>query len=164
MINSKMFPFSFFLSSKKVVSDMEAATIKYGGSTHNLTTGEMWSNVDGNEYISIKEDNTVTVFIPDTINTNEKANDELVKNVITYVSEKIRQKYHISPLAEKAIGTWYSEELEKIVTDNITLVTIKLQKLEAKDIWFAIGLAKYVKKIMKQEGVSVAINDSLAII
>lgn len=164
-INSKLFNFSFFLSDKKPVNNLEESAKKYGGATKNLYTDEMYSNISGNDYISVNPvKNHISLFIPDTYNCNEKASQKLIGEVILHCSQKIRERYKDIPRVEKAIGSWYSEDCQQVVYDNIILLNVFPDKLTITDINFFISLAEYVKKSMKQEGVSLAINSALAIV
>lgn len=160
-----LFPFSFFLSSKTNVSDLESAAIEYGGATKNLITNEVWSNVAGGDYIYIKPKNNIfSVFVPDTINVNENAS-ELQRNVLKHVRSKIKNKYGTNIIRmEDALGSWYSTDKQEVVYDNIIIVTIKINKANREDIEFFIKLADYIKQKMKQEGVSIMINDALGIV
>jgi hypothetical protein len=164
-ISSKLFNFSFFLSGKKIVTDLESAAIQYGGATKNYYTDEIYSNVAGNEFIEVNAmKNTISLFIPNTFNISEKANQSLIGKVISYCAFKIKEKYKDIPFIEKAIGSWYSEDLQQVIYDNIILLNIHMDKLTKYDINFFIILANYVKREMKQEGVSISINDALAIV
>jgi hypothetical protein len=164
-INSKLFNFSFFLSDKKPISDLEKSAIEYGGATKNLFTDEMYSNISGNDYIEVNPvKNTISLFVPDTCNVSEKASQKLLEKVIIYCKDKIVSRYHDIPLAERAIGSWYSNDLQQIVYDNIILLNVHLDRLTVTDINYFISLALYIKKEMSQEGVSIAINNSLAIV
>ena len=164
-INSKLFNFSFFLSDKKSVNNLENAALQYGGSTHNLFTEEMYSNVAKNDFIEVDPiKNTISLFIPDTYNISEKASQKLIGEVISNCALKIQSRYKTIPFIEKAIGSWFSEDLQTVVYDNIILLNTHMDKLSITDINFFISLAEYVKKSMKQEGVSLAINNALAIV
>lgn len=164
-ISSKLFNFSFFLSSKIQVFDLENSAKKYGGATKNLFTEEIYSNISDNDFIEVNPiKNTISLFIPDTYNCNEKASQSLIGNVILNCANKIQSRYKDIPRAEKAIGTWYSEDKQEVVYDNIILLNVFLDRLTVTDINFFISLAEYVKKSMRQEGVSLAINSALAIV
>ena len=68
-IASSLFPFSFFLSSRVSITNLEASAIQHGGATKNLITNEAWSNIPQDDYITINPtNNTIAVFIPDTVN------------------------------------------------------------------------------------------------
>lgn len=164
-INSKQFNFSFFLSNKKPVQSLEESAIKYGGATHNLFTDEMYSNIPGNDFIEIDPvRNIISLFLPDTVNVSEKADRKLLEKVGMYLKDKIVNRYNDLPLAEKAIRSWYSEDLQRVIYDNIILLNLPLDNLTITDINFFIRLAQYIKKEMSQEGVSIAFNNSLAIV
>ena len=64
----------------------------------------------------------------------------------------------------KTKGSWYSEDMQKVVIEDITIITLKLDQLTETDIQIFIDLAEIIKKDMKQEGVSIAINTALAIV
>jgi hypothetical protein len=164
-ISSKLFPFSFFLSDKKPVNNLEESDIKYGGATKNLFTDEMYSNIAGNDYIEVNPvKNTISLFVPDTYNVSEKASQKLIGEVILNCSQKIQSRYHDVPFVEKAIGSWFSEDRQEVVYDNILLLNVHIDNLTITDINFFIQLANYIKREMKQEGVSIAINNALAIV
>jgi len=167
-INSKVFNFSFFLSNKVKVNNLEQAAKEHGGATHNLDTDEKYSNVEGNEFIKVYQNemnvNTISLFIPDTVNVNGQASKEQIKKVFSYVVQKIFKKYQTEPRFENALGTWYSDELQTVVYDNIILVNTFLEDVTEADINFFVSLAKYIKKEMRQEAVSLNINSALALI
>lgn len=165
--DSKKFGFKFFLSDRVKINNLEQAAREHGGATHNLEENEMFSNVPGSEFISIQNGNTNTfsVYIPDTTNINEKASKEELKNLLQEVMHRIYDKYGmISPAFERGLGSWYSEELMKVVYDNIVIATVQLDFVTIADIRFFISLAKFIKKQMKQEAVTLAINTAMALI
>jgi hypothetical protein len=164
-INNKVFDFQFFLSNKKKVTDLEQSAKQYGGATKNLFTDELYSNIESNDYITInKTRNTISLFVPDTYNINQKADQQLIGKIITYCATKIKNRYGFIPFAEKAIGSWYSSDLQQVIYDNIILLVTHHDNISITDINFFISLANYIKQEMKQEGVSIGINEALAII
>lgn len=162
-IDSNKFNFSFFLSGKTKVYSLEEAAKQFGGSTKNLITGETYSNIPGNEFISINaENNRIGIFVPDTVNVNKKIDNS---KILKEISNRIFTKYNINNIIFiPAIGTWYSDELNQVVFDNITIIESILNDITESDIQFFIELAEYIKTTMNQEGVSISINNSLAII
>ena len=64
----------------------------------------------------------------------------------------------------KTMGSWYSDDNKKVIIEDITIVTLKLDQLTETDIQIFIDLANWIKKEMNQEGVSIAINTALAIV
>lgn len=161
LINSNKFNFSFFLSSRKPVTSLEAGAIENGGATKINNT--IYSNIPGNEYISVNNDNnSLSVFIPSTIDVNNITdNTEYIQYAINYL-----KRYYNSDdiIFEAANGSWYSEDLNKVVIEDITIITVNAKAITETDINIFIDLANYIKDAMKQEGVSISINDSLAII
>jgi len=166
-INSKKFNFSYFLSDRKPVQNLDQAAREYGGATLNLDTGEQYSNIPGDEFIRLRpgrELNTLSVFVPDTYTVNQAADKELIKKVVSTVVQRIHKKYDFIAFPEKGLGSWWSEDKQEVVFDNLQIVNVYLENVTESDIEFFIGLAKYIKKEMKQEAVSIAINDALALV
>lgn len=162
-INSQKFNFSFFLSGRTKIYDLENAAKQHGGATKNLITEESYSNIEGSEYITINHNNNkIGLFVPDTINTNKKIDNS---DILKTIANKIYSQYAIDQISFiPAIGTWYSEDLNQVVYDNITIIESILNDITESDIEFFISLAEQIKKDMSQEGVSISINDSLAIV
>ena len=161
-INSKKFNFNFFLSGNKKVDNLENGAKKYGGATQ-FDSG-IYSNIEGSQYIELKEsDNEISIFIPSTTDTNIKVDN---KYYINYSINYLERFYDIADNLKyyKTMGSWYSEDKEKVVIEDITIVTLKLEQLQETDIQIFIDLANWIKKEMNQEGVSIAINTALAIV
>lgn len=168
-IDSKKFNFNFFLSERTKVNDLDQAARKHGGATKNIDTDEIFSNIPGSEFISIKKGsmNTLSVYIPDTISVNEKINKEQHQEVVYEIVHRIYDKYKalgVTPVYEKGLGSWYSEDLQQVVYDNIIIASVDLDDVTQADIKFFIGLAKFIKKQMRQEGVTITINTAMAIV
>jgi hypothetical protein len=154
---------SFFLSDRVHVNNLETAAIKHGGATKNLLTGQAWSNIAKTDYIALNNsENKISLFVPDTTNIdtqNTNKQQEILNNILPRIKEKYN-RYNIST----AIGTWYSSDLQRVVYDNLIIVTVTLTTVSIADIHEFIKMAKYIKREMSQEGVSIMINDSLAIV
>ena len=161
LINSKKFNFSFFLSdSKKVVSLEEGARL-HGGATQ-FDDG-IYSNYSKSEYIKInKNKNSISLFVPSTIDVNKHINNSYYVN---YCYNKIDSLYsNNNKKYYDTRGSWYSEDLQKVVMEDITIITLELNTITEADIYNFIQLANWIKKEMQQEGVSIAINAALAIV
>ncbi len=159
VINSSLFPFSFFLSNRVKVDSLQAGAKKYGGATQFKDA--IYSNVTGDDNIKIKKgNNTLSIFIPSTINISEKIdNSEFVQ-----YSENYLIRFFGNTYTYNSQGSWYSDELKKVIIENITIIQVTLNKVTEQDINIFIDLAKHIKQEMSQEGVSIAINNSLAIV
>ena len=160
-IDSKKFNFSFFLSDKKKVDSLEEGAIKYGGATK--FDDAIYSNYGHSDFIKINKDkNNISLFIPSTIDVNKYINNDYYVN---RCYNRIKSLYNNNDIKYyDTEGSWYSEDLKKVVIENITIITVKLNTVTEADIYNFIQLANWIKKEMQQEGVSIAINAALAII
>ena len=160
-INSKKFNFNFFLSSNKEVKNLEIGAIENGGATK--INNKTYSNIQGNDYIVINEkSNTLAIYIPDTMDVDAQTDNT---QYIDYSMKYIQKLYNTNNVKFEATqGSWYSEDMKKVVYDNITIVSISLNSVKENDIKNFVTLAQYIKTEMNQEGVSIAINQSLAIV
>lgn len=161
-INSKNFNFQFFLSDSVKVKNLKAGAIQYGGATR--TKNYVYSNIAGSDYITINDNNNkLSIFIPDTINVNQKAdNQRFIDYAIEYIQRNFNNPNNIQ--FEKTKGSWYSEDLQKVVYDNITIISFESDNITETDINIMIILASYIKQHMQQEGVTITINNSMAIV
>ena len=159
-INSKKFNFQFFLSSNKKVTSLEAGALENGGAT-KYNNG-IYSNIEGNSDIIINTNNKLAIFIPDTINVNSKIdNSKYIEYAVKYIQNNFNND---NIVYYKTVGSWYSEDLKKVVYDNITIISFESENITESNINSMVTLAKYIKNEMSQEGVSININSSLAII
>ena len=160
-INSKQFNFNFFLSSIKEVLNLETGAIENGGATK--INNKTYSNIQENDFIILnKESNTLAIYIPSTTDTDTQTDNT---KYIDYSINYIQNLYKNNQIAfENTQGSWFSEDMNKVVYDNITIVSISLNTVTSTDINNFVILAQYIKNVMSQEGVSILINKSLAII
>ena len=159
VINSSLFPFTFFLSNRIKVGSLQTGAKKYGGATRFKNA--IYSNVAGDDNIKInKTNNIISIFIPSTININQKIdNSEFVQ-----YSENYLMRFFGNTYTYNSQGSWYSDELKKVIVENIAIIQVTLNEVTEQDINIFINLAKHIKQEMRQEGVSITINNSLAIV
>ena len=160
-LNSKKFNFNFFLGGIKKVESLKTGALKNGGAT-KFENG-IYSNIEKDEYINInKGNNKISLFIPDTIDISNKTDNtkyiEFCVNQLQNLYSDVNLKYYNTQ------GSWYSEDLKKVIYDDITILTLQLDTITEKDIENFIDLANWIKIEMRQEGVSISINDALAIV
>jgi hypothetical protein len=89
------------------------------------------------------------------------------KQILYEVANRLYIQYSSighTPIYEKGLGSWYSEELQMVVYDNIIIASLELSEVKTKDIQFFIKLARFIKRQMKQEAVTVTINDSMGLV
>lgn len=160
-IDSKKFNFSFFLSDRKKVTSLEEGAIQNGGATQY--DNGIYSNIAGDDFIRISEtDNTISIFIPSTTDIDKKTdNSEMTQ----YIIRQLERVYNADDIIYyDAKGSWYSDSLNQVIIEDITIVSVNVVTITKKDINLFIQLANYIKKEMQQEGVSIAINTALAIV
>jgi hypothetical protein len=160
-INSNLFNFSFFLSDRKKVNSLQAGAIANGGATQY--NNGIYSNISGTEYIKVNDSkNTLSVFIPSTIAVNQKADNS---TIINHSMKYLKQYYNNDNIIYyNTSGSWYSEDLQKVVIEDITIVSVDMSRVTETDITIFKNLAEYIKREMQQEGVSISINSALAIV
>lgn len=161
-INSNDFNFDTFLGGKKEVKSLTLGAKEYGGAT--MINNRIYSNIETDSNIIINDNNnTVAIFIPSTINTDVNINNKKYVNfTIDYINNLYDANNNIA--YENTRGSWYSDDLKKVVIENITIISVTLKTVTKKDIRNFEVLANFIKKVMKQEAVSITINDSLAIV
>lgn len=160
MLNSKNYNFKYFYGGGKVVTSLEEGAFRNGGATKY--SDRIISNIETDEFIEIKEDNEISIFIPSTINVNiEIDNSEYLEKVIN----KITKRYSLNELTfYNTKGSWLDESSNEVIIEKITIITLKTKEINDIDMKFFIKLAEFLKKEMTQQGISLRINDSLAII
>lgn len=160
-INSNLFPFSFFLSDRIKVNTLEEGAKTFGGAT-KFNDG-IYSNIAGNEYITLNEtNNTISLFVPSTIDVNKKADNT---EQVNYCIRQLKRYYNNANIAfYDTKGSWFSDDLQKVVIEDITIISLNIATITEQDINIFVSLAEYIKQSMKQEGVSISINSALAIV
>jgi hypothetical protein len=165
-LNTSKYGFSFFLSSKVMVDNLEQAAKKYGGATHNYDTDEMFSNVHGGEFIQIHKNkrlNTLSVFIPSTDGTYAEADREKIKHVISTIISRVYKRYESVPTIERGLGSWQASD-GGIAYDQLSIASVHIEDVTEADIKFFVRLAQYIKRELHQESVTLTINDALALV
>jgi len=161
-VNSKNFNFQFFLSDSIKVKSLKSGALQHGGATK--AQNKIYSNIEGSDYITINDNNNkLSIFVPDTIAVNKKAdNRQFIDYAINYITNNFNNVNNLQ--FEKTKGSWYSEDLKKVVYDNITIISFESTNITPIDINIMTILANYIKQHMEQEGVTITINNSMAII
>lgn len=160
-INSKLFDqISFFLSGITKVENLNVGAVQFGGATA-LHDG-IYSNIQKDNFITInKSNNQLSVFIPSTISADKQVNNSYF---IKKYYDIIEANYNGTITALKTNGSWYSEDMNKVIIENITILSLNIKNVTQKDITFFLELGKQVKREMSQEAVSVTINTCLALV
>ena len=148
----------FFLSSRKEVASLDEARV-YGGVTK--FDGKFYSNYEDNNCITlVGGENKLSVIIPSTLDADKSIdNTEYVEKYLLLLAEK-----YSDLSVEKSIGSWYSENLDKVIVEKNCIITVSLKGATEKDINILLDLGLMVKEEMTQESVSVLVNDSLCLV
>ena len=158
-INVKNFGMvDFFLASRKEVDSLAEAKT-YGGVTK--FNEKFYSNYEDGDFITLsKKINSLSIIIPSTLDADKTIdNSEYVKNYSNILAEKYGKIQ-----AEKSVGSWYSDNLDKIIVEENCIITVSVENATEEDINFILDLGLKVKEDMRQEAVSTFINDSLCIV
>lgn len=151
---------SYFMSDLVKVDSLENGAIKNGGAT-KFKNG-YYSNVEKNDFITINDkNNKISLFVPSTLHDKEINNKKFVEKYYNEIKKEYKDKT-ITLFDTK--GSWYSEELDKVIIEKVTILSIDKKEVTKKDINTFIRLAENIKEKMYQENVSVSVNSALCII
>ena len=147
---------TFYLANRIQVESLEDGAVQYGGAT--LIDGKIYSNVEESEELKLNMKNTVGILVPSTIEVNTKINNkkyvEDVENTIKDFGKTINKF--------DSKGSWYSDT-EGVVVEENTIVTFESNG-NPFDMQLLKYLAKKLKTDMKQEAITIILNDGIAII
>ena len=146
----------FYLANRVEVKSLEVGAIQYGGAT--LINGKIYSNVEESEELNLNMKNTVGILVPTTIEVNTKIDNkkyvEEVENTIKDFGKAI-SKFD-------SRGSWYSDT-EGVVVEENTIVTFESNG-NPFDLQLLKYLAEKLKSDMKQEAITIILNDGIAIV
>ena len=160
--NNKFNQITFFLSGNVEVKDLRTGAIMHGGATE--FNGIPYSNVQGSSYFTVNEaeENIIRILVPTTVNIDQQINN---KSFVDKYLSMVRNSYNFKDIKTyNTVGSWYSEELQKVVYDYSTVIEISMKKIDENIINYFLNLGLKIKSDMTQEAVSVFVNKSLAIV
>ena len=160
--NNKFNQITFFLSGNVEVKDLRTGAIMHGGATE--FNGIPYSNIEGSSYFTVNEaeENVIRILVPTTINVDQQINN---KQFVDKYLSMVRNSYNFKDIKTyNTVGSWYSEELQKVVYDYSTVIEISMKKIDEHIINYFLDMGLKIKSDMTQEAVSVFINKSLAIV
>ena len=162
LLNSKLFSqIDFFLGSKQIVKTLEAGAKKFGGATKINNT--IYSNIEADNNIKVNAgNNTISLFIPSTIDADQTTDNSEYVN--TYYGQIKKHFKNSNIVIHSTSGAWYSEDMNKVIIEDITIIEAVTSELTQNDINFMLNLGLEVKRVMSQESVSVCINSSLCLV
>ena len=146
----------FYLANRVEVESLEAGAVQYGGAT--LINGKIYSNVEESEELNLNMKNTVGILVPSTIDVNTTVdNKKYVEDVENTIKDfgKTISKFD-------SRGSWYSDT-EGVVVEENTIVTFESNG-NPFDLQLLKYLAEKLKSDMKQEAITIILNDGIAIV
>ncbi len=161
LLNSKKFEqISFFLGGRKEVNSLEEGAKKYGGAT--LLDGKIYSNYENGDCINLLEKkNSISIIIPSTLDADiEIDNTEYVTRYLKILNKEYRGKITVC----NSQGSWFSDDLNKVIIEKNTIITITSDNIDAENINSMLNLGILIKEDMKQEAVSIMVNNSLCLV
>lgn len=147
---------TFYLANRIQVESLEDGAVQYGGAT--LIDGKIYSNVEESEELKLNMKNTVGILVPTTIEVNTTVdNKKYVEEVENTIKDfgKVISKFDSK-------GSWYSD-VEGVVVEENTIVTFESNG-NPFDMQLLKYLAEKLKLDMKQEAITIILNDGIAII
>lgn len=100
----------------------------------------------------------VAIYVPSTVNVNQTIdNSQFVSKVAIELS-----KLFGGATQTQAIGSWFSQDLNKLVTENVTIVYSNCTKSDLeKHLLKVVNIASQLCSDMTQECISLEINNVL---
>jgi hypothetical protein len=140
------------------VDTLTEGAIQFGGATKVNDT--IFSYINTGDDIQLYSCNLYGLMIPSTIDVDQKIDPREYVDKYTKKLELIAS--NIVP--QEARGSWYSEELEKVIIEDSTILTFTSDYEHSSIMKYLELLANRVKEDMRQEAVSIMVNHGLVIV
>ena len=145
----------FYLNNKKVIEECD---IDAGATMFN---GQWYTNYNEASEIQVGNMNQISIYVPSTIDVN-KINEQF-ELLTTNTVNMLQKEFNTAVERIDTKGAWKSEEGLVFEDINILSINASYEKFESTLEYF-ISLAEKFKKDLKQEGISIGINNGLMII
>ena len=146
------------LNSSVKVSSLECGALAHGGATQ---IGDViYSNISTGESINFRQGvNGYGIMIPSTVDIDQVIDSE------EYVDKYIKKLELVATGINriKARGSWYSEELGRVIVEDVTILTFTSDYEPSSILKFMLLIGEKVKKDMQQEAISIIVNEGLII-
>ena len=96
----------------------------------------------------------VSIYVPSTMHDGPAP-----ENVVNYYVNDTLKKLSVmfgGATATRAIGSWYSEELEKLITENVTICYSFCDEYDQEKL---IAMCEELKTVFQQEAISLELSD-----
>ena len=100
----------------------------------------------------------VAIYVPSTLDIDKKINNSIYVNEVT---TKLCKLFG-GATSHNARGSWFSDELKKVVTEDVTIVYSNCTSSQLENNIFQVwDIANELKNNMSQECISLEINGEL---
>jgi hypothetical protein len=156
---ANLFNNSLILADRVVVNSLEEGAKQYGGATQ-LNTNYIFSNYNTTNTINIYKSNTLGIIVPGTINVNTNIDNTIYKQYVI----KTLNNSNITNIKDTAVlGAWIADSGECVVENN-NMLTFSTQSTNLiQQLKQLKQIAQYLKQQLKQEAISIIVNNSLII-
>lgn len=157
---SKYFKGEIFALKERVkVNSLNEGANLYGGATQ--IGNEIFSNTNEQTIFDANESyNTIGIIIPGTIDVNKEIdNTEHVNKVLETL-----EYFGIASKIQNIQGSWKANDGQIVIEKNKLITWSLLSEGIHFNLKLVEALAKQIKEDMKQEGVSITLNEGLIII
>lgn len=96
----------------------------------------------------------VSIYVPSTMH-DKPAPENIVNYYVNDTLKKLSQLFG-GATATRAIGSWYSSELGKLITENITICYAYCEDYNRDDL---VAICENLKTVFQQESVSLELSD-----
>lgn len=102
--------------------------------------------------------NKVCIYVPSTVNVDQKVDN---KKYIDFVNKELCLLFGGATM-NNVIGSWFSDDLQKVVTEDITIIYSNCtDKQLQSNLHKVVKLCKKLCKDMEQECISLEVNNVL---
>ena len=147
---------TFYLNDRVEVKNLSEGAKLYGGATE--INNKIYSNINESEELKTNDDNIFGILVPTTINVNTTVDN---KKYVKEIEDTLKDFGKLTSKIDSK-GSWYSDT-EGIVIEENTII-----KFFSNGNIFDLQLLKYLgeklKKDMKQEAITIILNNGIAII
>lgn len=100
----------------------------------------------------------VAIYVPSTLDVDKNIDNSIYVNMVT---SKLCKLFG-GATSYNVMGSWYSDELKKVVTENVTIVYSNCTKGQLENNIFQVwDIANTLRLEMSQECISLEINGDL---
>lgn len=153
-----MFKQATILNSYVRVPSLECGALAHGGATQ--VNGITYSNISTGEPIALGDINSYGIIIPSTMDIDQQVDSSEYVERYTKKLQLIASNVETIP----AKGSWYSDELDRVVVEDNTILAFTSSHDPRSIMNFLGTLAGRIKDEMRQEAVSILVNEGLVIV